>query len=283
LKCPAVYSHSRFHLYQSWQQAVSSLHRKPYPQLLDCKDSARQIECDHCDRKEHKRKLGTSWRLRHESRLNHIAPQRAVDISMFSQIVRTLQKPKTKRWYHVDSKVARDKVGNALRDALKQQDIEYVDQLTGRQRMIAIRGQMVQRDSSSPIRNNSSFPFHRNEESCELEMEVSSQRPPVVTPAGEPKPLTQFWARPPAPLMPQLCQLKAPVSQSLTGYQLFDQCFQTSEQDVLTGGACSFSRHNVTEPLLVCEPIMISADPSDFRTVGEQMEDLEPRPIGMLR
>ncbi|KAG7374998.1 hypothetical protein IV203_014093 [Nitzschia inconspicua] len=31
-----------------------------------------------------------------------------------------MKDPKTKRWHHVDSKVARDKVGNALRDAVKQ-------------------------------------------------------------------------------------------------------------------------------------------------------------------
>jgi hypothetical protein len=255
------------------------LHRKPCPQLLDCKDSARQIECAHCDREEHKGKLVSTWRLRHESRLSYRAPQRGVDIGMFSQIVRSLQDPKTKRWYHVDSKVARDKVGNALRDALKQRDGESADQLIGRQRMIA-RGQMVQRDSSSLVWINSSFTFPRIEESSELEMDVSSQRPSVVTPAGEPKRLTQFWARPPTPLLPQLCQLKLPVSQSLTGYRLVDQCLQSIVTPL--GGACSFNRHNVTQSLPACEPIMISADP-DFRTLGEQMEDLEPRPIGRLR
>ncbi|KAG7348822.1 hypothetical protein IV203_011419 [Nitzschia inconspicua] len=31
-----------------------------------------------------------------------------------------MKDPKSKRWHHVDSKVARDKVGNALRDAVKQ-------------------------------------------------------------------------------------------------------------------------------------------------------------------
>jgi hypothetical protein len=259
------------------------LHRKPCPQLLGCKDSARQIECDHCDREEHKGKLVSTWRLRHESRLSYRAPQRGVDIGMFSQIVRSLQDPKTKRWYHVDSKVARDKVGNALRDALKQRDGASADQLICRQRMISRGQKMVQRNSSSSFMLiNSSFTFPRNEESSELEMDVSSQRPPVVTPAGEPKPLTQFWARPPAPLLPQLCQLKLPASQSLTGYRLVDQCLQSIEQDTLLGGGSSFSRHNVTESLPACEPIMISADP-DFRTLGEQMEDLEPRPIGRLR
>jgi hypothetical protein len=284
LKSPAIYSHSRFRSYQSWQQAVSSLHRKPCPQLLDCKDSARQIECDHWDRKEHKRKLGSTWRLRHESMLSHRAPQSAVDISMFSQIVRSLQDPKTKRWYHVDSKVARDKVGNALRDALKQRDGDSADQLICRQRKIQ-RGQMVQRDSSSWMLKNSSFTFPRNEESSELEMDVSSQRPPVVTPAGEPKILTQSWGRPTAPLLPQLpqlCQLKLPVSQSLIGFRLVDQCLQSMGQGTLLRGASSFSRHNVTESLPACEPIMTSADP-DFQALGEQMEDLEPRPIGMLR
>jgi hypothetical protein len=72
------------------------------------------------------------------------------------------------------------------------------------------------------------------------------------------------------------------VSQSLIGFRLVDQCLQSMGQGTLLRGASSFSRHNVTESLPACEPIMTSADP-DFQALGEQMEDLEPRPIGMLR
>jgi hypothetical protein len=42
------------------------------------------------------------------------------------------QDPKSKRWHHVDSKVARDKVGNALRDAVKQTlEVSTEDHLLG--------------------------------------------------------------------------------------------------------------------------------------------------------
>jgi hypothetical protein len=177
----------------------------------------------------------------------------------------------------VDIKVARDKVGNALRDAIKQRFGDSSESLTthAKSKMPKITSK---RNSSMLWLNNTRWVgLPQSTESTQMieqmiEFDASPQAATEVTAPGEVKFLTPSRDNE-SSTTSQLCQPQCAISQPLTGKNIL-------AHNLLEYGSDGI-RHGNIERLPTCGSIHSIADLFDSEIFHDQM-DLEPRPIEML-